>query len=76
MAELVLRVTVVDGDAESRVDDYTFAAASWTLAVHEGRPGHELQITSLLERGVSKARAIYAFNSVNVEGWRSTARPK
>jgi uncharacterized protein (DUF885 family) len=69
MAELVLPRTVVDGDAESRVDDYTFAAASWTLAVHEGRPGHELQITSLLERGVSKARAIYAFNSVSVEGW-------
>jgi hypothetical protein len=69
MAEFVLPLTVPGKEAERKLDDYTFTAASWTLAVHEGRPGHELQITSLIERGVSKARAIYAFNSVNVEGW-------
>jgi uncharacterized protein (DUF885 family) len=50
-------------------DDFTFDAAAWTLTVHEGRPGHELQFSALVERGVSLARAIYAFNSVNVEGW-------
>jgi hypothetical protein len=69
MAEFVLPLTVPGADAERKLDDYTFAAASWTLAVHEGRPGHELQISSLIERGVSKTRAIFAFNSVNVEGW-------
>ena len=50
-------------------DDFTFDAASWTLVAHEGRPGHELQFDSMLERGVSTARAFFSFNSVNVEGW-------
>ena len=50
-------------------DDFTFDAASWTLTVHEGRPGHELQFASVIEKGVSMARAIFAANSVNVEGW-------
>lgn len=50
-------------------DDFTFDAASWTLVAHEARPGHELQFASLVEKGVSLARAIFAFNSVNVEGW-------
>lgn len=50
-------------------DDFTFEAAAWTLTAHEGRPGHELQFTAMVERGVSQARSIFAFNSVNVEGW-------
>ena len=50
-------------------DDFTFDAASWTLTAHEARPGHELQFASLVEKGVSLARAVFAFNSVNVEGW-------
>jgi uncharacterized protein (DUF885 family) len=33
------------------------------------RPGHELQFASLVEKGISQARALFAFNSVNVEGW-------
>lgn len=56
------------GKAE-KVDDYTFDAAAWTLTAHEARPGHELQFDSMLEHGVSIARARYAFNSTNVEGW-------
>ncbi len=50
-------------------DDFNFEAASWTLTAHEGRPGHELQFARTIEQGVSIARAIFAFNSVNVEGW-------
>jgi uncharacterized protein DUF885 len=50
-------------------DDFTFEAASWTLTAHECRPGHELQFSSVIEKGVSLARALFAFNSVNVEGW-------
>ena len=42
---------------------------AWTLSAHEGRPGHELQFTAMVERGVSLARTLFAFNSVNVEGW-------
>jgi hypothetical protein len=50
-------------------DDFTYDAAAWTLVAHEGRPGHELQFDSMTERGVSIARALFSFNSVNVEGW-------
>ena len=54
---------------EMKYDDFTFAAAAWTLTAHEARPGHELQFASMVERGVSLARAMFAFNSTNVEGW-------
>lgn len=53
----------------AKTDDFTFDAASWTLIAHEARPGHELQFDSMLEHGVSEARALYAFNSTNAEGW-------
>jgi uncharacterized protein (DUF885 family) len=57
------------GGAELKYDDFTFAAAAWTLTAHEARPGHELQFDSMVEHGVSLARALFAFNSTNVEGW-------
>ena len=50
-------------------DDFNHPAASWTLSAHEARPGHEMQFAALVENGVSLARMLYAFNSVNVEGW-------
>lgn len=56
-------------DAGSRYDDFNFAAAAWTLSAHEGRPGHDLQFAAMVERGLSLARTLFAFNSVNVEGW-------
>jgi hypothetical protein len=59
----------VDGGQTVGYDDFTFKAAAWTLTSHEGRPGHELQFSAMVERGVSEARSIFAFNSVNVEGW-------
>jgi hypothetical protein len=52
-----------------RPDDFTHEAVSWTLTAHEARPGHEVQFDRMLERGLSLARAAFAFNSVNVEGW-------
>lgn len=58
--------TAGEGDA---YDDFNFPAASWTLSAHEARPGHEMQFAALVEQGVSLARMLYAFNSVNVEGW-------
>jgi uncharacterized protein (DUF885 family) len=57
------------GDNSATYDDFTFKAAAWTLTAHEGRPGHELQFSAMVERGVSLARSLFAFNSVNVEGW-------
>jgi uncharacterized protein DUF885 len=59
----------VGGDAGTAYDDFSFKSAAWTLSAHEGRPGHDLQFTAMVERGVSLARSIFAFNSVNVEGW-------
>ncbi len=56
-------------EADQKYDDFTFAAASWTLIAHEARPGHELQFASMVEHGVSLTRAHYAFNSTNAEGW-------
>jgi uncharacterized protein (DUF885 family) len=57
-----------DGSDES-YDDFNYPAAAWTLSAHEGRPGHELQFTAMVERGVSLARSLFAMNSANVEGW-------
>ena len=50
-------------------DDFTYDAVAWTLTAHEARPGHELQFDSMVEQGVSLARALFAFNSTNAEGW-------
>jgi hypothetical protein len=57
------------GDKASVYDDFTCEACAWTLTAHEGRPGHELQFSAMVEHGVSLARSLFAFNSVNVEGW-------
>ncbi|WP_114241301.1 DUF885 domain-containing protein [Dyella sp. C9] len=57
------------GSKSDSYDDFTYKAAAWTLTAHEGRPGHELQFAAMVERGVSLARSLFAFNSVNVEGW-------
>jgi uncharacterized protein (DUF885 family) len=70
--EFVLPLNIPAGPgqtASEQYDDFTFDAAAWTLTAHEARPGHELQFDSMLEKGVSIARARYAFNSTNVEGW-------
>jgi len=58
-----------ENGAALKYDDFTFVAATWTLTAHEARPGHELQFDSMVEHGVSLARAMFAFNSTNVEGW-------
>lgn len=67
---LPLNVPAAPGSAQTKkIDDFTYKASSWTLTAHEARPGHELQFDSMVERGVSLARSLYAFNSTNVEGW-------
>jgi hypothetical protein len=66
---LPLNMPAAPGEKVDKYDDFTFDAASWTLIAHEARPGHELQFDKMVEEGVSQARALYAFNSTNVEGW-------
>ena len=50
-------------------DDFSYKEAAYVLTAHEGRPGHDLQFSSMLDNGVSIIRSRYAFNNVNVEGW-------
>ena len=69
--EFVL-TTAMAPDASGKTlafDDFTHDAGTWSLTAHEARPGHELQFAKMIETGVSTARAVFAFNSVNVEGW-------
>ncbi len=72
VGEFVLPLDVppaAGGSATERSDDFTHDAVTWTLTAHEARPGHEVQFDRMLERELSLARAAFAFNSVNVEGW-------
>lgn len=50
-------------------DDFSHPNVAIVLTAHEGRPGHDLQFSQMLDRGVSMIRSRYAFNNVNVEGW-------
>ena len=67
--EFILPLRVPTAGKVMDYDDFTYEAASWTLIAHEARPGHELQFSAMVEKGISTARAVFAFNSVNVEGW-------
>jgi uncharacterized protein DUF885 len=67
--EFVLPLEIPGDDKSLKFDDETNDGGSWTLTAHEARPGHELQFARMIEQGVSIARAVYADNSVNSEGW-------
>jgi hypothetical protein len=67
--EFVLPLSNPHAKSTAKMDDSTFDAVTWTLAAHEARPGHELQFSAMVERGTSVARAIFADNSANTEGW-------
>jgi uncharacterized protein (DUF885 family) len=69
VGEFVLPLGNPNAKSGARMDDFTSPGASWTLTAHEARPGHELQFTTMVERGVSFARAVFASNSTNTEGW-------
>ncbi len=67
--EFIVPTISPNEDGTWPVSDYAFPAMMWTLSAHEARPGHEMQFTTMLRGGVSTARALFAFNSANVEGW-------
>jgi hypothetical protein len=67
--EFVLVQTNPALDGDSVMDDWSHDAITWALTIHEAWPGHELQFAGLVENGTSLARAIYASNSANTEGW-------
>ena len=68
-AAFVIPVSNPNAKSGEDYDDFSYDAVTWTLVAHEARPGHELQISRTLEQGVSIARAVFALNSANVEGW-------
>jgi len=65
----VIPLLTQEEDGSWQQTDDTYEAGAWTLTAHEARPGHEMQFSSIVESGVSITRAVFAFNSVNVEGW-------
>ena len=67
--DFVVPLLTQNEDGSWQQTDDTYEAGAWTLTAHEARPGHEMQFSSMIEAGVSITRAIFAFNSVNVEGW-------
>ena len=69
VGEFVLPLSNPNSKSGARPDDFTAPAPAWALIAHEARPGHELQFVSMVEGGVSVARAVFASNSTNAEGW-------
>lgn len=69
VGEFVLPLSNPNSKSGMRPDDFTAPAPAWALIAHEARPGHELQYVSMVEGGVSVARAVFAANSTNGEGW-------
>lgn len=69
VGEFVLPLARPGSAGGQPIDDYGADAMTWTWIAHEVRPGHDLQFSTMVERGVSLARAVFAFNSTNVEGW-------
>ena len=69
VGEFVLPLSNPNSKSGARPDDFTAPAPAWALIAHEARPGHELQYVSMVEGGVSVARAVFASNSTNAEGW-------
>jgi hypothetical protein len=67
--EFVLPTANPNAESKAEMDDFNYEAITWDLTAHEARPGHELQFAAMIEGGVSIARALFAFNSANVEGW-------
>jgi hypothetical protein len=67
--EFVLPTSNPNADSKQDMDDFKYDAITWDLTTHEARPGHELQFATVIEHGVSTARALFAFNSANAEGW-------
>jgi hypothetical protein len=67
--EFVIPLANPNAKSAEKMNDFDYAAVSWGVTAHEARPGHELQFASMVEQGMSVARARFAFNSANVEGW-------
>jgi uncharacterized protein (DUF885 family) len=67
-------IPVLQDRAKAKLyNDFTNPAMSWTLTVHEGSPGHDLQFATVREQKLSYARTVFAGNATNSEGWATYA---
>ncbi|MEM8723078.1 MAG: DUF885 domain-containing protein [Cyanobacteria bacterium P01_G01_bin.39] len=67
-------IPVLQNQPKARLyNDFTNPAMSWTLTVHEGRPGHDLQHAITKTQNLSRARTDFAVNATNIEGWATYA---
>ena len=67
-------IPVLQNQKKARLyNDFTNPAMSWTLTVHEGRPGHDLQHAIIKNQNLSRARTDFAANATGVEGWATYA---
>jgi Bacterial protein of unknown function (DUF885) len=62
-----------DQEKAKLYNDFTNPAMSWTLTVHEGRPGHDLQFATIKDQNLSRARTDFAANAASSEGWATYA---
>jgi uncharacterized protein (DUF885 family) len=67
--EFLIPLRNPNAESNEKMDDFLHDAITWSLTAHEARPGHEMQFSAMVETGVSIPRAVFAFNSANVEGW-------
>ena len=62
-----------DKQKATAYNDFTNPAMSWTLTVHELRPGHDLQHAIINKQNLSRARTDFAANATSIEGWATYA---
>lgn len=60
---------VPSANKDALINDFSAAPSAMILTAHEGRPGHDMQFSRMLDQGVSIIRGTYAANNVNIEGW-------
>jgi len=62
-----------DKQKATAYNDFTNPAMSWTLTVHELRPGHDLQHAIIDKQNLSRARTDFAASATSIEGWATYA---
>ena len=65
----LIPLTNPNSKSGEKMDDFLHESIAWSLTAHEARPGHEMQFSAIVENGVSIPRAVFSWNSANVEGW-------
>ena len=62
-------ITTANPNSKTEMDDFSYDAVSWDADRARGAPWPRDAVRRYAEHGVSNARAVFALNSANVEGW-------